>query len=293
MCSSKSSGRGGCLVRAGHGRHSPRRVRTGHAGARRTGGTDRGHARPVTAPERAPRTSPPALPAALGGRRPAARRPHRAHPADPARRRASCWSSSTTGSRTESKYFRFFAPMPELSERDVAAVHQRRPPRPGRVRADRRRADHRRRPLRRSIRAPARPRSPSSSRTPTRAAASASCCSSTSPRPAASAASTRFVAEVLPDNRRMIQTFRDAGYQVDERLRGRRDARWSSRSTRPTPSIGVMRAREHRAESASIERVLQRRSRSRSSAPAGARTPSARRWCATSCSATTPAGSTS
>ena len=34
----------------------------------------------------------------------------------------------------------------------------------------------------------------------------------------------RFVAEVLPDNRRMIQVFRDAGYQVDGRLRRGRDA---------------------------------------------------------------------
>ena len=34
----------------------------------------------------------------------------------------------------------------------------------------------------------------------------------------------RFVAEVLPENRRMIQIFRDAGYQRRGRLRGRRDA---------------------------------------------------------------------
>ena len=32
----------------------------------------------------------------------------------------------------------------------------------------------------------------------------------------------RFVAEVLPDNTRMIQTFRDAGYRVVERVRGGR-----------------------------------------------------------------------
>ena len=124
----------------------------------------------------------------------------------------------------ESKYFRFFAPMPTLSERDVQPVHPRRPPRPGRVRADRGREDHRGRPLRRRSSDGPRPRSPSSSRTRTRAAASASCCSSTSPRPAASAASTRFVAEVLPDNRRMIQVFRDAGLPGRGRLGGRRDA---------------------------------------------------------------------
>ena len=33
----------------------------------------------------------------------------------------------------------------------------------------------------------------------------------------------RFVAEVLPDNQRMIQTFRDAGYRVASELRRRRD----------------------------------------------------------------------
>ena len=35
---------------------------------------------------------------------------------------------------------------------------------------------------------------------------------------------TKFVAEVLPDNARMIQTFRDAGYHVEGGYAGRRAA---------------------------------------------------------------------
>ena len=113
----------------------------------------------------------------------------------------------------ESKYYRFFSPMPQLSERDVKRfTHVDYATRvafiltvAGEMIAVGRYDTHRRR---------ARPRSPSSSRTGTRAAGSASCCSSTSPRPAASAGIERFVAEVLPDNQAMIHTFRDAGYQV-------------------------------------------------------------------------------
>ena len=133
----------------------------------------------------------------------------------------------------QSKYYRFFSPMPELSERDVERFTQ---------------VDYRDRVAlillvagqmiavgRYDMIGPARPRSPSSSRTPTRAAASASCCSSTSPRPAASGASSEFVAEVLPDNQAMIHTFKDAGYQVEEHVRRRRDGAGVPRSTRPTP----------------------------------------------------------
>ena len=88
-----------------------------------------------------------------------------------------------------SKYYRFFSPMPHLSDRDVARFTQ---------------VDHDQRVafvmtlqgqmiavgrLRRGRR-PARPRSPSSSRTSTRAAGSPRSCSSTSPRPPVSAASS-------------------------------------------------------------------------------------------------------
>jgi len=62
----------------------------------------------------------------------------------------------------------------------------------------------------------------------------------------------RFVAEVLPDNSRMIQTFRDAGYHVAS---GYEDGVMALEfAIDPTDTaIGVMQDREHRAESASIE----------------------------------------
>jgi acyl-CoA synthetase (NDP forming)/GNAT superfamily N-acetyltransferase len=69
----------------------------------------------------------------------------------------------------------------------------------------------------------------------------------------------RFVADVLPQNRRMIQTFRDAGYRVAGtyedgvmRLVFPIDA--------TDTSVNVMQAREHRAEAASIQRFFDARS---------------------------------
>ena len=69
----------------------------------------------------------------------------------------------------------------------------------------------------------------------------------------------RFTAEVLPDNSRMIQTFRDAGYRVAS---GYEDGVLTLEfPIDPTDtSIGVMRGREHRAEAASIERFFNPRS---------------------------------
>lgn len=68
-----------------------------------------------------------------------------------------------------------------------------------------------------------------------------------------------FHAEVLPDNNRMIQTFRDAGYHVAS---GYEDGVMVLEfSIDPTETaIGVMRGREHRAEAASIERFFNPRS---------------------------------
>jgi len=65
----------------------------------------------------------------------------------------------------------------------------------------------------------------------------------------------RFVAEVLPDNGRMIQTFREAGYRV---VSGYEEGVLHLEfPIDPTDtSIGVMRGREHRAEAASIERFF-------------------------------------
>jgi acyl-CoA synthetase (NDP forming)/GNAT superfamily N-acetyltransferase len=69
----------------------------------------------------------------------------------------------------------------------------------------------------------------------------------------------RFVAEVLPDNHRMIQTFRDAGYRL---VSGYEDGVISLEfPIEPTETaIGVMAGREHRAEAASIERFFTPRS---------------------------------
>ncbi|HET8602993.1 MAG TPA: GNAT family N-acetyltransferase [Marmoricola sp.] len=69
----------------------------------------------------------------------------------------------------------------------------------------------------------------------------------------------RFVAEVLPENQRMIQVFREQGYQVkggwDE---GVMHLEFDIDPT--DTAIGVMQAREHRAEAASIEAFLSARS---------------------------------
>jgi acyl-CoA synthetase (NDP forming)/RimJ/RimL family protein N-acetyltransferase len=69
----------------------------------------------------------------------------------------------------------------------------------------------------------------------------------------------RFIAEVLPDNHRMIQTFRDAGYRIaSEYEEGVLVLEFSIDPTET--AIGVMRGREHRAEAASIERFFNPRS---------------------------------
>ncbi len=68
----------------------------------------------------------------------------------------------------------------------------------------------------------------------------------------------RFVAEVLPDNQRMLQVFHDAGYQVaggwDE---GTMHLEFNIDPT--DTALGVMAAREHRAEAASIDAFLSAR----------------------------------
>ena len=66
---------------------------------------------------------------------------------------------------------------------------------------------------------------------------------------------TGFMAEVLPENRRMAQVFADAGYRVSK---GVEDGVLAVEfPILPTDtSVGVMERREHRAESASIRRLL-------------------------------------
>ncbi len=69
----------------------------------------------------------------------------------------------------------------------------------------------------------------------------------------------RFTAEVLPDNQRMIQTFRDAGYRVvSEYADGVMTLEFPIDPT--DTAIGVMRSREHVAEAASIHRFFHPRS---------------------------------
>jgi len=65
----------------------------------------------------------------------------------------------------------------------------------------------------------------------------------------------RFIAEVLPDNQPMIHTFRDAGYRLGS---GYEDGVMTLEfAIDPTETaIGVMESREHRAEAASIEKFL-------------------------------------
>jgi acyl-CoA synthetase (NDP forming)/RimJ/RimL family protein N-acetyltransferase len=66
---------------------------------------------------------------------------------------------------------------------------------------------------------------------------------------------TRFVAEVLPQNRRMAHVFADAGYRVSK---GIEDGVLAVEfPILPTDtSVGVMERREHRAENVSMQRLL-------------------------------------
>ena len=70
---------------------------------------------------------------------------------------------------------------------------------------------------------------------------------------------TRFVAETLPGNRRMLDVFRTAGFE--ERARLDRDAVHVEMLIEPTDRTrAVAEQREHRAESASVARLLTPRS---------------------------------
>lgn len=65
----------------------------------------------------------------------------------------------------------------------------------------------------------------------------------------------RFVAEVLPENSRMIATFKEAGFEVSSRRE--EDVLAVSFDIEPTrDSVAVMQAREHRAEFRSVHRLL-------------------------------------
>ena len=70
---------------------------------------------------------------------------------------------------------------------------------------------------------------------------------------------SRFVANVLPGNHKMLRVFEDAGYVV---MHAMEDgvARLSFDLEPPEDSLGVTHAREHRAEARSVERLLRPRS---------------------------------
>ncbi|WP_166353957.1 GNAT family N-acetyltransferase [Phytoactinopolyspora limicola] len=69
----------------------------------------------------------------------------------------------------------------------------------------------------------------------------------------------RFVADVLPTNRKMITVFAEAGYRVDDHFEdGVVHVEFEILPT--DSSLAVMAAREHRAEARSIERLLTPRS---------------------------------
>ncbi len=69
----------------------------------------------------------------------------------------------------------------------------------------------------------------------------------------------RFVADILPDNHAMIRTFRDAGYHIASEYDDGVMALVFDIDPTDT-AIGVMEQREHRAESASIEKFFNPRS---------------------------------
>lgn len=69
----------------------------------------------------------------------------------------------------------------------------------------------------------------------------------------------RFTADVLPSNNRMLQVFREMGYSVEGVVED--GVQQLSFRIDPTDSaVGVMRSREQRAEAASIERIFAARS---------------------------------
>ena len=69
----------------------------------------------------------------------------------------------------------------------------------------------------------------------------------------------RFIADVLPTNSRMQQIFREMGYQIEGMIEdGVQRLTFDIEST--DTAISVMRAREQRAEAASIERIFRARS---------------------------------
>ncbi len=145
----------------------------------------------------------------------------------------------------ESIYLRFFAPMPRLSDRRPVPLHPRRPRRPGRVRLHRRRRDHRHRPLRPDRRPPTAEVAFNIS-DPHHGRGLGSVLLEHLAAAARENGVHRFVAEVLPQNRKMIVGLPGRRLRGEARLRRRRhlprvrhrpdrEARW--RSWRPASTV--------------------------------------------------------
>ena len=66
----------------------------------------------------------------------------------------------------------------------------------------------------------------------------------------------RFVADVLPSNRRMLEVFRSAGFEITRQL-GDGYVQLTFSITETPASLRVVRDREHRAEARSVARLLQ------------------------------------
>ncbi len=66
----------------------------------------------------------------------------------------------------------------------------------------------------------------------------------------------RFVADVLPSNRRMLEVFRSAGFEITREL-GDGYVQLTFSITETPASLRVVRDREHRAEARSVARLLQ------------------------------------
>lgn len=100
----------------------------------------------------------------------------------------------------------------------------------------------------------------------------------------------RFAAEVLPANTKMIKVFRDAGYTQQRSFED--GSVHLTLDLEPTAeSLAVQRGREQRAEARSVQRLLAP-DPSRSSASAGPPAASAARSCATSSGPASPAART-
>ena len=192
----------------------------------------------------------------------------------------------------ESKYLRFFSPMPHLSATHARALRHRRLRRPLRARRPARRRHRRRGPLRRARHQP-QPRrggvhvdDAHQGRGPGDRS-----CSSTSPRWPPTAGITRFVAETLPGNNRMLAVFRAAGYGDERHFEGgtvQVTFPIHRRRPRSTPctsgSAGAAAASVRRLLAPTVGGGGRRRSRSRAA--------SATRCSATSCGPGSPGSPT-